>query len=92
MARSCQVKALTLPPAHHNITGVLLSACVAVTPSLSFFRLWMDLPLSAPRHLSITRFTATLMTLIMWRGHMARRSVCVCASTYAGAIASALPS
>ena len=38
----------------------------------------MDLPLSAPLHLSITRVTKTLMTLIMCCGHMARLCVCVC--------------
>lgn len=58
--------------------GVCVCLCGADTAVSISFRLWMDLPLSSPRHLSITRSMDTLMTLIMWRGHMAWRSVCVC--------------
>lgn len=78
MARSRQVKALTLSLAHHHIncSAVLLPVWLWHR-RLYLFQLCTDLPLSAPRHLPITRFTETLMTLIMWRGHMARRSVCV---------------
>lgn len=78
MARSRQVKALTLSLAHHNIncSAVLLPVWLWHR-RLYLFQLCADLPLSSPRHLPITRVTETLMTLIMWRGHMARRSVCV---------------
>lgn len=77
MARSRQVKALTLSLAHHNINcnAVLLPVWLWHR-RLYLFQLCADLPLSSPRHLPITRVTETLMTLIMWRGHMARRSVC----------------
>lgn len=57
------------------------AACETLTPLSPSFWLWMDLPLRAPRHLSIMGFTDTLMTLIMWHGHMAP-CVCVCVSTY----------